>query len=556
MSKIINSAFVLALAMSMGCSYKHHNPTDIKNELSQALTQTGLSDVPDDVLDELNPDNPMDDNYSVSSSQRITISANNVPAAEFFAQIMNQTNSSVVVHPEVSGNITLNLSNVTADEVFDSVYRMYGYRTEKKNGIYYVYPAGVHTEIINVNYLAMVRESDTKLSIVNNTVSNKSSDSSSSSGSDSSSSSSDDSSGSRSGQSGTKVDTTSKSDFWVELQDVLSNIVGTGEGRLVKVNPQASAVTVRGMPEDIQNVRNYLESIENTLHRQVVIEAKIMEVTLSENYAQGIDWTALTGHEFTFGNARDFSGGVSDSIIGVIGGGGAFTATNKHFNALVQFLKTQGDVSTLSSPRITTLNNQKAVMKVGNDSYFLTDISVDTSTSTTSSSNFITSDVEFQPFFDGVALDVLPQINENNEVLLHIHPSVIDVKEDTKTVNLGENMMELPLASSEVRETDTIVKVKSGDIILIGGLMRTEKMDLESRVPLLGDIPWLGELFTNRNHITNKKELVILLKPTVVDGNTWKNEIGKSLNLLKKWYPDNENSGITNTSEDDILNSL
>ena len=161
-------------------------------------------------------------------------------------------------------------------------------------------------------------------------------------------------------------------------------------------------------------------------------------------------------------------------------------------------------------------------MKVGNDSYFLTDISVDTSTSTTSSSNFITSDVEFQPFFDGVALDVLPQINENNEVLLHIHPSVIDVKEDTKTVNLGENMMELPLASSEVRETDTIVKVKSGDIILIGGLMRTEKMDLESRVPLLGDIPWLGELFTNRNHITNKKELVILLKPTVVDGNTWK----------------------------------
>ena len=86
--------------------------------------------------------------------------------------------------------------------------------------------------------------------------------------------------------------------------------------------------------------------------------------------------------------------------------------------------------------------------------------------------------------------------------------------------------------------------------------MRTEKMDLESRVPLLGDIPWLGELFTNRNHITNKKELVILLKPTVVDGNTWKNEIGKSLNLLKKWYPDNENSGITNTSEDDILNSL
>ena len=492
----------------------------------------------------------MDDQYSINNANRISIAANNVPAAEFFARIMNQSNSSVVVHPEVSGNITLNLDNVTTDEVFDAVYRMYGYYTEKRDSVYYVYPAGIHTENISINYLSMIREAETKLSIVNNTVSNSSDDGDSSSGGSSGSSGDSGDSDSES-SSGTKVTTTAKSDFWSELQSVLSSLVGNAEGRLVKVNPHAAMVTVRGMPEDIQNVKNYLNSIESHLHRQVVIESKIIEVTLNENYSQGIDWSAITGHTFKFGNAKPFGTGTGDSIIGVLGGGLSFSAESSHFNALLNFLKTQGDVSTLSSPRITALNNQKAVMKVGTDSYFLTDISVDTSASTTTSSNYLTSDVTFKPFFSGVSLDVLPQINENNEVLMHIHPAVIDVQQDNKVVNLGggSSSMDLPLASSQVRETDTIVKVKSGDVILIGGLMRSEVGELVSKVPVLGDIPYLGELFTNRNNYNHKKELVILLKPVVVDGDTWKNEINKSVELLKKWYPDDERKN----SDTDIL---
>lgn len=550
MSRILKSAIAITLAMSVGCVYTHPQPKEAQEELALALSQAGLADVPDDVLNELNPDNPLDDQYSINNANRISIAANNVPAAEFFARIMNQSNSSVVVHPEVSGNITLNLDNVTTDEVFDAVYRMYGYYTEKRDSVYYVYPAGIHTENISINYLSMIREAETKLSIVNNTVSNSSDDGDSSSGGSSGSSGDSGDSDSES-SSGTKVTTTAKSDFWSELQSVLSSLVGNAEGRLVKVNPHAAMVTVRGMPEDIQNVKNYLNSIESHLHRQVVIESKIIEVTLNENYSQGIDWSAITGHTFKFGNAKPFGTGTGDSIIGVLGGGLSFSSESAHFNALLNFLKTQGDVSTLSSPRITALNNQKAVMKVGTDSYFLTDISVDTSASTTTSSNYLTSDVTFKPFFSGVSLDVLPQINENNEVLMHIHPAVIDVQQDNKVVNLGggSSSMDLPLASSQVRETDTIVKVKSGDVILIGGLMRSEVGELVSKVPVLGDIPYLGELFTNRNNYNHKKELVILLKPVVVDGDTWKNEINKSVELLKKWYPDDERKN----SDTDIL---
>lgn len=541
MRKIFKPALWLLAFAAAGCVYSHPAPEDAEEELAAAYGQSGLAEVPDDVLAELNPDSPPDEKYLAGDADRISVAAVNVPAAEFFAGVAGQASVPVAVHPGVAGNITLTLENATPDEVFDAVYRMYGYSAEKKDGVYYVYPAGMRTETVVVGYLSMVRDAETRLAVVNNTVADDEDGGDSSSWSDGGSSGD---SGTRD-SSGTRVTTSAKSDFWKDLQETLEAIVGEEDGRMVKVNPHASSVTVRGMPEDIRNVRDYLDGIGGSLRRQVVIEAKILEVTLNENYAQGIDWSAVTGHTFTFGTAVPFNGGTSDSVIGVIGGGGSFSAASSHFNALVEFLKTQGDVTALSNPRITALNNQKAVMKVGTDSYFLTDISVDTSASTTTSSNYITSDVEFKPFFSGVSLDVLPQIGDDGEILMHIHPAVINVSQENKEVNLGggQASMDLPLASSEVRETDTVVRVKSGDIILIGGLMRTETGELVSRVPLLGDIPYLGELFTNRNNYASKKELVILLRPVVADGDAMKGEIGRSLDLLRKWYPPKDGGG-------------
>ncbi|WP_420481773.1 type II secretion system protein GspD, partial [Aeromonas veronii] len=207
-----------------------------------------------------------------------------------------------------------------------------------------------------------------------------------------------------------------------------------------------------------------------------------------------------------------------------------------NFNVAVNLLKTQGDVNTLSSPRVTATNNQKAVIKVGTDEYFVTNAS--TTTVSTTSGDRTTPNVELTPFFSGISLDVTPQIDEEGKVLLHIHPSVIDTEEQTKTIKVTDSdTLVLPLAKSSIRESDTVVQANNGDIIVIGGLMKTDKQEIVSKVPLLGDIPWVGEAFTNRRESTKKVELVIMLKPTVVEKDTWQNELQRSSELLDKWYP-------------------
>ena len=182
-------------------------------------------------------------------------------------------------------------------------------------------------------------------------------------------------------------------------------------------------------------------------------------------------------------------------------------------------------------------------IKVGSDEYFVTGIS--SSTVATSTDAIVTPNFELTPFFSGVALDVMPQIDEQGNVLMHIHPSVIDVTEQTKTIDLGSTSSSgttttynLPMAYSNIRESDTVVQAKSGDVIVIGGLMRINKEQKVSKVPWIGDIPWVGEAFTNRTDSTYKTELVIMLKPQVIEGDTWQRELQRSSELLDKWYPE------------------
>ncbi len=175
----------------------------------------------------------------------------------------------------------------------------------------------------------------------------------------------------------------------------------------------------------------------------------------------------------------------------------------------------------LSSPRIATLNNQKAVLKVGSDELYVTGIT--TSTTTTGTGSVSTPSVTLQPFFSGIALDVTPQIDELGNVMLHVHPSISTVSEKQKNIDLGSlGAYKLPLAASTVNETDSIVRLKDGQIVAIGGLMLQETRDERSGVPVLQDVPVMGGLFRQTNSVTRKRELVILIKPSVIrDDGSW-----------------------------------
>jgi MSHA biogenesis protein MshL len=327
-----------------------------------------------------------------------------------------------------------------------------------------------------------------------------------------------------------------EADFWKSLEATLKAIVGISSERSVVVNPHSGIVVVHAHPSELRIVGDYLRKIEQATSRQVVLEAKIVEVELSDAYQAGINWVSLLQNgnsTYTFGMSAPPTG-FNDNplqqtpLTGLLGPGnpitslpatvlgGAFTlaADFTDFAALIDLLGLQGNTRVLSSPRVSTLNNQKAIIKAGTDEFFVTSVQSNTVTGTASSTS---NNVEFTPFFSGVALDVTPQINEENQVILHIHPSVSEVTDQNKSVTVGGQTDTFPLAFSQIRESDSVVKANNGQVIVIGGLMREVRERQQYKMPGLGSVPLLGRLFRSERDIKRTVELVILLRPVVVN---------------------------------------
>ncbi|WP_350431977.1 pilus (MSHA type) biogenesis protein MshL [Shewanella sp. H8] len=512
-------------------------------DIPQAITPP-LAAMPEDVQRELNGSNILGPSArAIPAERRFDVSANEVDARVFFPSLVKDTPLSIAVHPDVQGKISLSLKAVTLSEAIQVVEDIYGYEVNREGRILRVFPSGMRTETFPLNYIYMQREGLSLTSVSSGRISDQNSNSSSgnsnsnNNNSSSNNSSSDSNSNSSDNTNGTFIRSTTKTDFWGELQATLTSIMGeTGGGRQVVVTPQAGLVTVRAFPDELRQIRSFLQIAESHLQRQVILEAKIIEVTLSDGYQQGIQWENVLGHAGSTNiNFSTSAGqGLSNAITTAIGGVTSINFSGTDFSSIINLLDTQGDVDVLSSPRVTASNNQKAVIKVGNDEYFVTDVS---STTVSGTTTVTTPQVELTPFFSGIALDVTPQIDEHGNVILHVHPSVIDVTSQTKEITISDSTLELPLAQSEIRESDTVIRAASGDVVVIGGLMKSENIETVSKVPLLGDIPFLGEAFTSRTKSKQKTELIIMLKPTVVGGDTWKDELKRSQDLIERWYP-------------------
>ena len=457
--------------------------------------------------------------------QRFDLVVNGSSAQDVFMAIVSGTRYSMLVHPEVAGVISANLKNVTVPEALSSIRELYGYDYSIDGRRVVVQPLTAQTRIFKVNYLAGTRSGVSDTRVI--------------SGSVSSSSGSGGASGGASGGSSQKsletsrINTSLNSDFWGELKLALEAIVG--ESGKVVLSPQSGVVVVKSAPRAMRDVERFLKATALAVERQVMLEAKILEVQLNDGYQTGINWSILNNGQHKFsagadaGNFNLLTGAVgpATSLAGVLGSG--LPAANgttggllglafqtRNFSALINFLETQGSVHVLSSPRIAALNNQKAVLKVGTDDFFVTNVS--TTTNTGGSGTTSSPTVTLQPFFSGIALDVTPQIDEKGGITLHVRPSVSVVTEKIKNIDAGaDNKLILPLASSSVSETDSVVRVEDGRIVAIGGMMKQSFDGNANRVPGLGSVPLLGAFFGNTNQSSRKSELVILIKPTVIN---------------------------------------
>ncbi len=476
---------------------------------------------------------------SAADAERFNVSVQAMPAQAFYMGLMADAGVNVVTHPDVEGNISLELKNVTVNEVLDVVREVYGYEYRQQGGIYTIYPHKLRTEVFPVNYLDVTRVgvSDTSVSIGEITSSGGRGASGGQGGASqgggqgsnmlSMAGGKDD--GVRSGPGitpGSRVQTLNRTDFWPKVEASVAAIVGVEQpGRNVIVNAQAGLVVVTGMPAELSAVREFLYQSESSAKRQVVLEAKILEVRLNEGFESGINWNAIQG-QLQYSNNVVRSEGIN--IVDVLQSGPeVFASIFKvvDIRELLSLLETQGAVQVLSSPRVSTVNNQKAVIRVGSDEFFVTGISNSTTSSAGATTN--SPEVELASFFSGISLDVTPQISEDGQVILHIHPIVSEVTDQQKEIMVGDSRFSLPLALRDIRESDSIVRAQSGQVIVLGGLMQESNRRHDSRRPGLGDVPLLGNLFRGKVRGRTKTELVILLRPVVVGDDTWRQELNR-----------------------------
>jgi MSHA biogenesis protein MshL len=465
---------------------------------------------------------------------RFDLIVNGANVRDVFLSMVADTPYSMMMHPEVTGTLSVTLRSVTVAEALESIRDVYGYDFQIEGRRITVYPATQQTRIFTVNYPTANRRGRSEVHVT-----------SSSAPTNNTSGSSNGNTTATPTQSSAQIDssqitTNSNSDFWGETAEALRGLVG--KGGVVITSPQAGTIAVRAMPDELRQVEKFLRASRLAVERQVMLEAKIVEVELRDGFQSGIDWSLLRNNAA----AGQTSGVPSNALVQNPNGLPTLQAVpnalatllteslglpmannatfglslaKNGFQALLAFLEAHGEVQVLSSPRVATLNNQKAVLKVGVDEYFITNVSGGSITPGNNATNGTANmpSLTLTPFFSGIALDVTPQIDEANMITLHLRPSVTTVTEKTKNVDLGVlGNYRLPMASSSVNETDTVVRVPDGNIVAIGGLMHTESSRKTSGLPGSSESAIGRTLLGNNENTGLKKELVVLIKPTII----------------------------------------
>ena len=478
---------------------------------------------------------------------RFDLVVNSAQAREVFLAMVTDTRYSMLMHPDVTGTLSVTLRGVTVREALEAIRDVYGYDFKIDGRRITVFPPTLQTRIFTVNYLNLKREGRSEIRV--------------NSGASAIPGTGSTTTPTQAGASGmvapvqqafenSRLSTTSVTEFWSELREALRGIVGAGPGRNVVVSPQSGVVAIRAMPEELRQVEAFLKATRIAVERQVMLEAKIVEVVLRDGFQSGVDWSILRGR----GAGGTISGSTANQLLNPpVGpqapssptgqtlfpvlnpapalldavnfpplGSGLFGLVfgTKSFEGVLAFLETQGSTQILSSPRLAALNNQRAVIKVGIDEMFVTGVTGGTiTTGLTASGNTTTlPTITLASYFSGIALDVMPQIDETDTITLHIHPSLSSVSEVVKQIDLGGSIgkVQLPLPVSSSNETDTVIRVTDGNMVAIGGLMQLVSQMSRSGLPGSGGIPLFSSLVGNQQVSGNKREIVVLIKPTII----------------------------------------
>jgi MSHA type pilus biogenesis protein MshL len=431
-------------------------------------------------------------------ARRYTLVMAGADARELFLSLARENDFNLVLSPEVSGTVTMDIKEATAEELMDEVCGMLGCRAVFGGNTVRVAPEKRATRVFPVDYLLTGRTGSGSLMASTSTSGGGGGGGSAGGTSAGSSTTSSES------QSTNTIVTEEKGDFWGGLAEEIGALLSPGGGKVV-VNRTSGTVTVTDYMANVEQVERYLRMIEARVRTGVVIETRIMEVTLDDSTKYGIDWTALP----------DLS---SVSLSGSLAGGATaaqrlstgattfqFGVAGSKFNAFLDAQAQAGNLNVLSAPKVSTLNNQKAIIRIGRQDIFFRAVVTPASTTSAAFTTFTPDSVT-----EGIILSVTPQVGQDGRIMLAIHPTI--------TEKVGEAVAPdkntAPIL--DVREANTVVTVADGETVFIGGMMQERTQGTVKSVPLLGDIPYLGALFRSNEQVKKKTELVILISPRIV----------------------------------------
>lgn len=465
-----------------------------------------------------------------------TVVVNDVPIKELLFAIARDADVDIDVNANVSGDVTLNAIDATFEQLLERISRQTDMRYSHENGVLYVQADGPFLKHYEVSYVNMERTSTSTIAIATEVSSTGGLSDSETLGNISS----------------TSITNTSTHMFWKTLQTNVSNIVGQNTSNESNEVDAASAITEEGQEEPVEGlsvdntsgqeaaqlsrvtispesgvmsvmatqkqhrlVEEYVDLVISGAQRQVFIEATVVEIELNDDYQAGVDWS------------RVFSAGVSEGFQfnQLLTGNNLINAPVSTFSykeigskfevdIAVSLLSQFGNTKVLSTPKILALNNQTALLKVVDNRIYFS-INVETETNENTTIRTFESVIHTLPV--GLVMSVTPQISQDNEVTLNVRPTISRILRFVSDPNPALGDVESLIPEVSVREIETILRVKSGDVAVIGGLMQDNRSESTDGLPTLSKLPFIGDVFSYKNNKTSKSELVVFLKPVVVN---------------------------------------
>lgn len=413
----------------------------------------------------------------------LTFSLRDADIGETLLSFSKVAGCNIVLDPDVSGKITVDVRRLTLSEALDAILTPLKLQYKKDRNFVRVSKSRPETRIFRLNYINTKRMGSSNLTTFLNISSGGG------------------------GISGGGISSTDMTDFWDETEKGLKGLLSE-EGKMT-TNKASGTILVADYPPNLKKVAAYLEEVDGSIQRQVMIQAKVVSIDLSDEYQMGIDWSSVIK---IFGLKGSLSGNkmISQALGANTGIFQIGFLSDGDFSLLFDAMASQGKVNVLSSPKISALNNQKAAIKVVRSDVFFevrTDIAATTGVTTTSTTSKIV-DV-------GVVLEVTPQISGNGQIIMSIHP-IITEKVDDATFKSDKITLTVPVLT--VREAGTVVRIADGQTMIIAGLIQDKSDIKETKIPFLGDIPVFNFFFKKTKKSGQRNELAIFLTPTVLMG--------------------------------------